>query len=233
VLLEFTLERQGGREPVRFYLERMVNAGYTGRDQQQVRRHIEELAAKGIPGPARTPTLYPVTRHALVVDPGEVEVYGDQTCGEVEYVLLVQPGGRVLVGLGSDHTDRLLEKSDIPRAKQICPNLLSATLWPLEELAGHWDQLRLRSWQEPPEGDELLYQEGSLEALMPPGALLEWVGGRLGGRMAGSLIFSGTLASLAGGFVYGRRFRAELEDPVLGRKLSLDYTVRALAELDS
>lgn len=231
--LRFTLEQQGGREQVEFNLERMVNAGYTGRDQQQVGRHIEELAAKGIPGPAKTPTLYPVTRHALLVDPGGIEVYADQTCGEVEYVLLVQPGGRVLVGLGSDHTDRHLEKSDIPRAKQICPNLVAGTLWPLEELAGHWDQLALRSWQQQADGGELLYQEGLLSALMPPDALLEWVAGRLGGDLEGCLIFSGTLASLTGGFVYGRRFRAELDDPVLGRKLSLDYVVSTLDELDT
>ncbi|MEJ2024831.1 MAG: DUF2848 family protein [Deltaproteobacteria bacterium] len=33
----------------------MVNAGYVGRNQDEVRRHINELAEKGIPGPKKVP----------------------------------------------------------------------------------------------------------------------------------------------------------------------------------
>jgi len=60
VMIDLSLERKGKRTPLRFAYARMVNAGYTGRNQAEVRRHIEELAKKGIPGPPTTPTLYPV-----------------------------------------------------------------------------------------------------------------------------------------------------------------------------
>ncbi|MCA1784687.1 MAG: DUF2848 family protein, partial [Desulfobacteraceae bacterium] len=35
----------------------MVNAGFTGRDQAEVRHHLDELSAKGIPVPDETPLI--------------------------------------------------------------------------------------------------------------------------------------------------------------------------------
>ena len=99
----------------------MVNAGYVGRNQDEVRRHIEELAAQGIPGPKKTPTLYPVITRALVTDPF-VEVSATKPPAKLNMCCWWRMKTRVLVGLGSDHTDRHLEETDIPRAKQICPN---------------------------------------------------------------------------------------------------------------
>jgi len=48
---ELICERRDQIEPLDFNYQRMVNAGYVGRNQAEVRRHIEELAEKGIPGP--------------------------------------------------------------------------------------------------------------------------------------------------------------------------------------
>jgi len=48
VEIGLSLEKKGKIEPFRFQLARMVNAGYVGRNQEEVRRHIEELAKKGI-----------------------------------------------------------------------------------------------------------------------------------------------------------------------------------------
>jgi len=117
VIIDLALERKDRQTPLRFAYKRMVNAGYTGRNQAEVRKHIEELARKGIPGPPTTPTLYPVIRQALVKDP-VIEVYSRETCGEAEYVLLIENESRIYVGLGSDHTDSKLEEWDIPRGKQ-------------------------------------------------------------------------------------------------------------------
>jgi len=230
VNIDLTLETRAGRAPLRFAYDRMVNAGYTGRNQAEVRKHIEELAEKGIPGPPTTPTLYPVICRALVREPA-IEVYGRETCGETEYVLLVERGGRILVGVGSDHTDRKLEERDIPRAKQICPNVIGPTVWPMEEVADHWDQLTLRCRQVV-DGAEILYQQGALAQLMAPQDLLAFVRSRIGDPLEGTIIFSGTLASLTGGFRYGSAFLAELVDPRLGRRLDLAYTIRALDPLD-
>jgi hypothetical protein len=228
MMIDLTLERLDRRTPLRFACARMVNAGYTGRNQAEVRRHIDELAQKGIPGPPTTPTLYAVIRRALVTDPA-IEVYSRETCGEAEYVLLVESDERIYVGVGSDHTDRKLEEWDIPRAKQICPNVIGKTVWALEDVAGHWDELVLRCRQVV-DGREILYQEGQLARLMAPRELMVFVRSKIGGPLAGTVIFSGTLAALTGGFVYGEKLHAELADPPLKRRLALEYDIRALDE---
>ncbi|MEW5721495.1 MAG: DUF2848 family protein [Thermodesulfobacteriota bacterium] len=224
--LRLTLERKSGSSILDFRYSRMVNAGYVGRNQAEVRRHIEELAKKGIPGPKTTPVLYPVVGRMVVTEP-EIEVYGGETSGEVEYVLLVARENEVYVGLGSDHTDRHLEESDIPRSKQICPNVLGRKVWPLEEVAGHWDELVIRShvFQK---GEKTLYQEGRLGLILDPAGLMAFVRSKVPGSLEDIIIFSGTLGTLAGGFVFGDRFAAELVDEKLGRTLELAYDVRPL-----
>jgi len=204
----------------------MLNAGYVGRDQEEVRRHIDELARKGIPGPGKTPTLYPVIARMLVTDP-DIEVYSHETCGEVEYVLLIENAHTIYVGLGSDHTDRHLEEADIPRAKQICPNVISQKVWPLAEVEDHWDDLVIQS-KMICEGQEALYQEGKLDLILAPKSLMEFVHSKVEGSLDGAIIFSGTLGTLTGGFLYGDRFMAELTDPKLKRNLELEYNVRPL-----
>ena len=114
IILE--LQTKEGISALSFIYDRMVNAGYTGKNQDEVRKHIEELAAKGIPGPASTPTLYPVICNTLTTEPA-VEVYSEKTSGEAEYALLVVNENEVYVGIGSDHTDRHLEETDIPQSK--------------------------------------------------------------------------------------------------------------------
>jgi len=224
--IELILDAKDKSVPLSFGVTRMVNAGYTGRNQEEVRRHIEELAAKGIPGPEKTPTLYPVICRTLLQDEA-VEVYGDETCGEVEYVLFVKDKNTIYVGLGSDHTDRHLEETDIPRAKQICPNLISRKVWPLSELEGHWDELEITS-KMMQGGEEILYQKGRLELIMNPEGLMKFVLSKIPGPLDGTVIYSGTIGSLAGGFVFGEKFMAELFDPKLNRRLELAYDIRPL-----
>ncbi|MEJ2024285.1 MAG: DUF2848 family protein, partial [Deltaproteobacteria bacterium] len=218
-----TLERKGGNEPLDFHYTRMVNAGYVGRNQDEVRRHINELAEKGIPGPKKVPTLYPVIPRTLLTD-SEIEVYGDETCGEVEYVLLIENPDAIYVGVGSDHTDRHLEETDIPRAKQICPNIISGRVWPLAEVMDHWDDLAIEA-SVVKKGKEILYQQGLLALIMDPKALLKFVASKVPPPLEGLIIYSGTLGSLTGGFVFGEEFLATLTDPKLGRSLDLRYKV--------
>ena len=224
--IQFTLERKNKSEALTFRYQRMVNAGYVGRDQKEVQRHIEELAKKGIPGPKKTPTLYPVVRRMLVTD-RQIEVYGHETCGEVEYVLLIENESKIYVGLGSDHTDRHLEETDIPRAKQICPNVVSRKVWPLAEIQGHWDELEIAS-KMIKDGHEVAYQKGRLALILDPKALIEWVCSKIPPPLDGTVIYSGTIGSLTGGFVFGEKFLAELFDPRLNRRLDLSYEVKPL-----
>jgi hypothetical protein len=44
----------------------------------------------------------------------------------------------------------------------------------------------------------------------------------------GTIIYSGTLAALTGGFVYGTKLYAELADPKLNRSLAVEYKIHSL-----
>ncbi len=223
--IKLELESAAGSRELAFAFGRMVNAGYTGRNQAEVQRHIDELAAKGIPGPKKIPTLFPVICQTLLSQP-EIEVYGEETSGEVEYVLLVQDPQTIYVGLGSDHTDRHLEETDIPRAKQITPNLISAKVWPLSEVKDHWDRLLIRS-SVVNQGRQEVVQEGRLELMMAPDDLMSFVQSQIG-PLDNTVIYSGTLGTLSGEFAFGRRFICELLDEELGRRLDLAYDIKPL-----
>ena len=224
--LDLILENKQERRQLVFNYSRMVNAGYVGKNQEEVRRHIEELAAKGIPGPKSIPVLFPVVCNALITD-SEVEVYGSKTSGEVEYVLCIVTEEEVYVGLGSDHTDRHLEESDIPRAKQICPNLMSKTVWPLEEVEHHWDDL-LMGANVLKDGKDIRYQEGRLGLLLNPAELMSFVRSKIGGPLKNLIIFSGTMGMLTEEFVFGDSFSAKLVDEKTNRRLEISYDVKPL-----
>lgn len=220
--LDLRLERDGRSEPVRFDVRRVIVAGFTGRDQAAVRAHIEELKSHGIACPDRTPVLYQKFGH-LMTTTSAIEVLGDETSGEAEFVLFVDRD-RVLVAAGSDHTDRDLEKASIEKSKLVCPGVVSATVWDLADVRAGWDDLMLRSWATQG-GTRTLYQEGSLAGMMTPDALLELVRERTRGDLVGSAIYSGTFAAIGGAMICGERFEVELADPRRGRSLRCDYTV--------
>jgi hypothetical protein len=221
--LEVVLQTKQERRPLIFNYNRMVNAGYVGKNQVEVRRHIRELAEKGIPGPTSTPTLYPVVCKALTTE-STIEVYENETSGEVEYVLLVVTEDEIYVGLGSDHTDRHLEEADIPRAKQICPNLVSRTVWPLDEVEGHWDDLLLKATAVK-NGEEIPYQEGRLGVLLNPSELLSFVKTKMPGPLENLVVFSGTMGMLTGEFVFAEKFSAQLIDEKLSRRIEISYDI--------
>lgn len=226
--LDLTLQRNGTREPLRFEVRRIINAGFTGRDRAAVQRHIEELRSHGVPCPDRTPVLYPKPAR-LITTAAELEVLGPATSGEAEFVLLAGPD-RVLVGAGSDHTDRDLEKTTIEKAKLVCPNVLSAEVWDLAEIREGWDDLLLRSYVTAG-GKRTLYQEGRLAGMLTPADLLALVRDRMKGDLAGTAIYSGTLALLGGQLICGERFEVELQDERRGRALRCDYRLTPIAWL--
>ncbi len=200
--------------------------GYTGRDQSAVRKHIEELAKEGVAPPPYVPTQYPKPPQSLSLG-GEMLVAGRETSGEVEFVLLPR-GGELYVGVGSDHTDRELERLDILKSKQVCPSILSAALWPHEEVKDHWDQLVMRS-RVTQGGERLLYQETTLATIMSPAALMDVVRERVAGNLDGIAIYSGTTPVKTERMIFADRFEGEVFDPVLKRTLTVDYWVRTLS----
>jgi hypothetical protein len=201
----------------------LVVAGWTGRDVAALEAHIRELEALGVKRPKRVPIFYRVAA-SLLTTADTIEVLGPHSSGEAEYVLYARQDG-LWVGLGSDHTDRKAETIGVSLSKQLCAKPVGPTLWRYQDVAPHWDRLILRSFAHVA-GARRLYQEGSVATMRPPEELIDLYAGTLA---AGTAMFCGTLA-VHGGIAPAERFEMELEDPVLGRKLTHAYDIVTLPD---
>ncbi|MGI5963255.1 MAG: DUF2848 family protein [Lawsonibacter sp.] len=223
---EFQLQTKDGVKPVLIQVDEVYNVGYAGRDQEVVRKHVEELAEMGVAVPNHVPTIYPVSSTSVSTD-HVVEVIHDKTSGEIEYVLFLSDGKEYL-GIGSDHSDRDLETYNVPMAKQMCPNLVAETVWPMEEVADHFDQLVMRAYVTK-DGVRSLYQEGSVAELMDPKQQVEQVEAHLGRKCQNAVIYSGTLPT-KDGMICGEKFEYEMVDPVLDRRIASEYDLKFLPQ---
>lgn len=222
-VFQFTINGDPGAV-LNYEIKKIVNAGYTGRNQEEVQKHIQELKEKGIPAPEKTPTYFAKFNDRIIQD--EIIEVLDETdhSGEAEYVLLCTDS-EIYVAVGSDHTDRKLEEVDIPKAKQVYPNTISKAVWKLSEVEGHWDEIMLRSRVEH-EGKIVVYQEAPLAALLAPRDLLERVKNLTElDSLDGLVIYSGTVAAKID-VDYSPSFESELEDP--RRKLKLQNSYRLI-----
>ncbi|WP_149780461.1 DUF2848 domain-containing protein [Roseovarius litoreus] len=200
-------------------LNSAVVAGWTGRDQAAVQHHIDELSELGIAPPSSVPLYYRVST-ALLTQSDRIEVLGEGSSGEVE-PLLIRAGGKTYFGLASDHTDRDLEAYSVAASKQACAKPVSSTLWDFDDIAGHLDDIRLRCWIEE-NGQEVLYQEGTLAGIRP---LEELCAGA--GFADGTAMLCGTFPAI-GGVRPARSYRMEVSDPHRGKTIGLSYTVETL-----
>lgn len=191
--------------------QQLIVAGYTGRDEAAVREHIEELAAIGIAPPPQVPMRYDLAPALLTTD-ASFEVNGEATSGEVEPVLL-RHDRRWYLGVGSDHTDRSLEREDIGRSKAACPKPLGSVVVELHpgitegSVDAIWDTATVASTV-----DGHLYQSGPLSALRTPANLLGHLAEALEGvdPDADIAVFTGTVPLLDGEFRYGRHWTLTL-----------------------
>ena len=193
----------------------LVIAGWTGRDQAALHKHIRELEEIGVKPPKSTPIFYRVAAN-LFCHSSEIQVSGPDTSGEVEFVLM--KGEELRVCVGSDHTDRKAETIGVSLSKQLCEKPVAKEAWKYDEVKPHWDKLVLRSW-----ADGKLYQEGPVTAMRSPEDLMS----RYGKLPAGWAMFCGTLAA-KGGIRPADVFRMELEDPVRRKKLAHEYRIHVL-----
>lgn len=228
-ILELFVNGDTTAAPLRFAVRRIINAGYTGRDQAAVQAHIDELKAIGVPAPAKIPTYFPKAAALLTTDDG-FEAIDRENTGEAEYVLLIAEDG-IYVGVGSDHTDRGLEKTNIPKGKQMCPNFISRNIWRYEDVKDQWDRMQMRSWID---GDrKTLLQETTLDAFMTPEDLLARVKDLLGGTLEpGTVIFSGTVSALIDGYPFSDQFECELLEPETGKTLVCKYHIHMIQTFD-
>jgi hypothetical protein len=210
----------------------LIIAGWTGRDAQAVEHHIRELEAIGVRRPASVPMFYRVSTGNLTGAPS-LQVAGRHSTGEVEFVLVADVDG-LWVGLGSDHTDRDLEKHSVSLSKQVCGKPIAASLWRFDEVADHWDELELCS-HALIRGERRLYQRGTVTALRRPADLIDAYCATTHTREhrlpPGAIMFCGTLP-VHGNLEFADRFEIELRDPHLDRSLLHAYDVEALPLAD-
>src|SRR3989304_653963 len=131
------------REAISLRPTMVVLGGYTARSADARERHVDELRTIGIEPPARTPAFWPVSASLLTTD-DRIQVQGNRTSGEVEFALIFH-GGDILVAVASDHTDRELETSSIPRSKQGCAKVISREVLAFDDLADRWDSIVMSS----------------------------------------------------------------------------------------
>ncbi|MGW8531062.1 DUF2848 domain-containing protein [Nocardiopsis sp. NPDC055824] len=207
----------------------LLNAGYTGRSQDDVRAHVEELALLGVPAPTTTPALYPVSPY-LAAQVSQVPAQHGRTSGEAEWALVVTgPEPRdVLVTVACDHTDRELEAHGVAWSKNAGPDVLGARAWRLTDVEDRWDDITLKAWVGTGDGEAEI-QDGTLAELLPPSYWLEVLRER-GLLVTGAVLLSGTIPMRADVDQFASAWRVELTDPAAGDTLGLAYRVAPLPE---
>ncbi|MFT8244838.1 DUF2848 family protein [Roseomonas sp. BN140053] len=218
--IDVTVMSEAGPRQASFPVRRMYNLGSATRESGSAVAHQEEVAKEGVfvalDVPA--PRIYPIGHHALITGE-EVFVHCPRTSGEVEIVIHV--ADQVYVGVGSDHTDRELEKSSIPWSKQACVNVLAPVLWPLAEMRDRWDSCVLRSWV-----DGRAYQDVGVKIFLHPDDVLRILRERVAELPERDFtVFCGTFVSLSKELGYGKRWEFELEDPAGNRRIRHGYDV--------
>jgi Protein of unknown function (DUF2848) len=207
---------------------RLLNAGYAGREQEEVAAHVAELAELGIPAPSVTPAMYPVAPY-LAAQVDRVPVQHGRTSGEAEWALVVAgPAPEdLLLTVACDHTDRELEVHGVAWSKNAGLDVLGRGAWRLVDVEDHLDELHLRAWVAQGDGAEQLIQDAKLAALLAPRFWLEELAEML---VPGTVLLSGTVAMLPGVDQFADRWRVELADPRNGSTLELAYRVERMPE---
>jgi len=223
-MVRLELVKKCGTEQLSFDAKCVACGGWTGRDRALVMKHVEELAKLGIPPPKKVPLLFPVSRYLLTQDE-EIEILAQESSGEIEYVILIGSDA-MYVTVGSDHTDRELERFSIEKAKQACPKIIARQGWLYGDVRDHWDEIILRS-HVTKEGKRTLYQEARLDNIIDVDKLLALEDGKY--RRNGAVFFSGTI-STHGGLVFADRFEMEMVDLKLSRRIGHRYDVNVLTQ---
>lgn len=222
--LKFSIERLNQTsKTINYETNLILCLGFAGRDQEAVQAHIDELKAIGVECPDETPVIYPAAG-LMATTENEIQVIGEKTGPEIEFAFLPYED-KMLVGLASDHTDRELEAVSITKAKQICPKVISSVLWDYEDIKDHWDKLILKGWIKD-DNKEKLYQDSDATALLSVEDLLKHAEKDYK-LEPGIMVLSGTVPTV-GDMATPTYFKAALIDPVLDRKIQIEYNVTIL-----
>lgn len=209
----------------------VCNAGYAGRDQAAVASHIAELAELGVPAPAVTPSLYPISPY-LAQQTDEVAVQHGRTSGEAEWALIVTGDTRddVLLTVACDHTDRELEVHGVAWSKNASPDVLGTAAWRLSDVADHIDDITLSAWVgHGSDTADTLIQSGTLGDLLSPDYWLDVLAERKLLR-EGTIVISGTIPMVEGIDQFADSWRVAMTDEATGATIECGYRVARMPE---
>jgi hypothetical protein len=218
--LHITITSFSGSETIVFEASKVICAGFTARNQDLARKHLEELKQLGVPVPSQIPVFYTLTSDILKTDE-RIYVDKTETSGEVEAVLLFGKDD-VYITVGSDHTDRILEQVDIEKAKNNCPKVIAKEVWRLSEVKNHVDQLILSSYTSRDESKP--YQLGRLADIMDISTLMKLSDA----EGYGVVLFSGTIPTIDGRIRYSDYFLMKIVDPLMRRTIMHGYEVQII-----
>jgi len=231
--MELTLDyknKTGNLASITLQWDAVAAGGYCSRDQKGALAHVEELKAIGVPAPSKIPIIF-WFEPSRVITGDILYVVGDKTSGEVEFFFARDEKGEAFITVASDHTDRELEVSSIPKAKQVCSKVIAKECWKLEEIRNHWDDIVISSSiQSGLDSPEELYQKGPLGEIIEPEILEKIIKKDCPIQGARIAYFSGTHPLISGNTVYAKRFFMKMTDPVLNREISHSYKVVFLPE---
>ncbi len=222
--MDFKIVTKAGEMDLSVDIKNLMVVGFSGKDIAKTMEHIKELEKAGVKCPREVPVPYQCDPQIVTRKP-VIEVIGDKTSGEAEYLILCHEG-KFYIGIGSDHTDRALEAISIHKSKQLCLKPCSLEFWDYDEVKDHLAELRIISTQVV-DGKTVEYQNGVAGDMLPFDTLLEKVKAEV--PLEDCLIYTGTVP-LLDGFKYGSVFSCELVDEKLGRKLALSYEIKVIAE---
>jgi hypothetical protein len=226
-VLNLVVQTAAGELPLSFEVKALVNAMYCDRgvvpDEMiaEIKDSLpEDIRRLGLASVLhRIPDFCKSSRYLLTTD-DEIEVQGNQTCGEVEVVALVN-GDNIFIGVGSDHCDRAVEPFFYYKPKQMAPRVLCPRVWRYEDVKGHWDKLELKA-EMVCDGRREVFQNGKLAELATLVDLL----GKCEYAPDGLVLYTGTPA--LPDYTFGEGFDIELNDPILGRSLRHSYSIQVL-----
>ncbi len=215
------------QEIVDLQMDSCVAAGYTGRDQNMVQTHIDELKELGVATPYAIPALYWISPTRLT-NSQELHVVGNQTSPEVEFFLAEDARGSLYITVASDHTDRELEAVSVGKSKQVCDKVLGRSFWKVDDIADHWDKIELHS-KVLKDGKWIPYQSGTLAQILHYTDLLALIRQDSPAGKHPSLL-SGTVPVIGGEPVYTSACEITIADPILDRAITQKYEIIALPD---
>ncbi len=207
----------------------VLNAGYAGADQEQVRAHVSELAELGVPAPSTTP-VYAVSPY-LAQQTDRVDVQHNQTSGEAEWALVIagDTPADVLITAACDHTDRALEVHGVGWSKNASPDVLGREAWRLIDIADHLDAIEIIGRVG---SERRVIQSATFDALLSPQYWLDVLQAQ-GRAASGTVLLSGTVAMTPDLDPFSDRWEVQLVDHRLSRTVSCDYAVAVMPSLEA